>query len=170
MWKTYKKDATVEAIQFSSKEYHESDKYKELKLPIFSDGEVFKLNTLEGDHVLREGDYICKGLDNEFWNVRSDIFENTYRKVTEADKLFDKFKSTEEMLNSLHGKELDIMIEALEVLIDKKEEEQQVVEYAIETLDIENEETEHNAEWLIQEYNHEMNTCSQLISALVRLR
>ena len=168
MFKTYKKDAVVKAIQFNSKEYKNTEKYKDL--PIYSLGQDFKLITLEGAHVLREGDYICKGSDNEFWNVRSDIFEETYREVTEADKIFDKFRGTEEMLNSLHGKELDIMIEALEVLIDKKEEEQQVVEDAIKTLDIENEETEHNAEWLIQEYSYDMNVCSQLISVLERLR
>ena len=168
MWKIYKKDATVEAIQFNSKEYCDSDKYKEL--PISSDGTVFKLITLEGDHILREGDYICRGLDNEFWNVRSDIFENTYREVTEADKIFDKFKNTEDVFNNLRNKELSIMIEALEVLIDKKEEEQQVVENTIKTLDIENEETEYTAEWLIQEYSYSMDVCSQLISALERLR
>lgn len=101
MFKTYKKDAVVKAVQFNSKEHKTTEKYKDL--PIYSLGQAFKLITLEGAHVgahvLREGDYICKGSDNEFWNVRSDIFEETYREVTEVDKIFDKFRGTEEIVN-----------------------------------------------------------------------
>ena len=122
MFKTYKKDTVVKAVQFNSKEHKTTEKYKDL--PIYSLGQAFKLITLEGTHVLREGDYICKGSDNEFWNVRSDIFEETYREVAESDKMFGKFKDTEDIFNNLRNKELSIMIEALEVLIDKKEEEQ----------------------------------------------
>ena len=52
MFKTYKKDAIVKAIQFNSKEHKTTEKYKDL--PIYSLGQDFKLTTLEGAHVLRE--------------------------------------------------------------------------------------------------------------------
>lgn len=36
------------------------------------------LNTLEGKHYLRDGDYICTGPKGEKWNVERAIFEATY--------------------------------------------------------------------------------------------
>lgn len=36
------------------------------------------LKTLEGEHALRRGDYICTGPAGEKWNVELSIFEATY--------------------------------------------------------------------------------------------
>jgi hypothetical protein len=69
----YRKTALVEAEQF---------------LP--ADGKIPKgafqakgaqhwgLNTLEGIHELRDGDYVCTGPHGEQWNVKREIFEATY--------------------------------------------------------------------------------------------
>ena len=37
--------------------------------------------TLEGDHTAKEGDYIIKGVNGEFYPCKPDIFENTYEEV-----------------------------------------------------------------------------------------
>ncbi len=46
-----------------------------------SDKEKFFIKTLEGDHLISEGDYIIKGVKGEFYPCKPDIFESTYEKV-----------------------------------------------------------------------------------------
>jgi hypothetical protein len=41
------------------------------------------INTLEGDHIASVGDYIIKGIANEFYPCKPDIFKKTYEKVNE---------------------------------------------------------------------------------------
>lgn len=43
-------------------------------------GQVW-LETLEGWHIVRDGDYICTGIDGEHWNVDKSIFERTHQYV-----------------------------------------------------------------------------------------
>ncbi|WP_269219224.1 PGDYG domain-containing protein [Brevundimonas vesicularis] len=79
----YRKTALVEAEQFLPAED---------KIPpgVFSDGlsdprkstSQWVLETLEGRHTLRPGDYICTGPAGERWNVERSIFEATYELVT----------------------------------------------------------------------------------------
>jgi hypothetical protein len=42
-----------------------------------------KLKTLEGDHEASYGDYIIKGIANEFYPCKKEIFEQTYELVEE---------------------------------------------------------------------------------------
>ena len=75
----YRKTALVDAEQFLPAEG---------KIPAgvrssgFSDPgkspEEWVLDTLEGQHTLRNGDYICTGPGGERWNVEQSIFEATY--------------------------------------------------------------------------------------------
>jgi len=37
--------------------------------------------TLEGDHYVSVGDYIIKGIDNEFYPCKEDVFLETYEAV-----------------------------------------------------------------------------------------
>lgn len=41
----------------------------------------FVMDTLEGVHTLRDGDYVCTGPAGEKWNVSKEIFEATYERV-----------------------------------------------------------------------------------------
>ena len=41
------------------------------------------IDTLEGKHIVRPGDYIIKGVKGEFYPCKPDIFEMTYEKVGE---------------------------------------------------------------------------------------
>lgn len=81
----YRKTALVDAEQFLPREN---------KIPdgVISDGLAdprkspekasFVLDTLEGRHELRSGDYICTGPAGERWNVSREIFEATYELAT----------------------------------------------------------------------------------------
>ena len=40
-----------------------------------------RIATLEGDHIVCPGDYIIKGIANEFYPIKPDIFEATYEEV-----------------------------------------------------------------------------------------
>jgi hypothetical protein len=79
----YRKTALVQAEQFLPAEG---------KIPagVISDGHgdpridarfSFVLQTLEGVHQLRDGDYICTGPKGEKWNVERSIFESTYEPI-----------------------------------------------------------------------------------------
>lgn len=39
---------------------------------------LMKIHTLEGDHECTKGDYIIKGVQDEFYPCKPDIFEQTY--------------------------------------------------------------------------------------------
>lgn len=93
MIKTYRKTATVKAIQWKGNNYEE--------IKEFTNGDVYgnRLNncrieyyikTLEGNMTTNIGDYICKGIEGEFWPVKKEIFEKTYEEVKEipANKNF----------------------------------------------------------------------------------
>lgn len=79
----YRKNALVEAEQFLPAEG---------KIPagVIADGlsdprkspSQWVLDTLEGRHSLRPGDYICTGPAGERWNVEQSIFEATYEPDT----------------------------------------------------------------------------------------
>lgn len=83
----YRKTALVEAEQFLPAEG---------KIPagVISDGNgdprvspdkfAFVLDTKEGRHTMRDGDYVCTGVEGERWNVSRDIFEATYELVNEG--------------------------------------------------------------------------------------
>ena len=58
--KTYKKTATVKAVQI---------------------GEFFAVATLEGFMHGDAGDYLCEGIEGEKWPVKKEIFEKTYEVV-----------------------------------------------------------------------------------------
>ena len=38
--------------------------------------------TLEGEHWAKDGDYIIKGIQDEFYPCKPDIFEKTYEEVS----------------------------------------------------------------------------------------
>lgn len=42
---------------------------------------LFYINTLEGAHYVRAGDWVIKGVAGEFYPCKPDIFEQTYERV-----------------------------------------------------------------------------------------
>ena len=45
---------------------------------------LMKIHTLEGDMEASVGDYIIKGVNNEFYPCKPDVFAKTYEPVEEA--------------------------------------------------------------------------------------
>lgn len=81
--KTYRKTALVTAEQFLP----EAGQFPK---GVYSNGLgdprkrydcEWVLNTLEGQHFIRVGDYICTGPAGEQWNVAKEIFEAAYEEV-----------------------------------------------------------------------------------------
>lgn len=44
------------------------------------------IKTLEGEHLARQGDFIIKGVNGEFYPCKPDIFEKTYEIVKDEAK------------------------------------------------------------------------------------
>jgi hypothetical protein len=79
-----KKPVEIEAIQFIM-ELKDLKKLREfcpnnINYDGLKDG-VLYIETLEGDMLAHEGDYIIKGVKGEFYPCKPDIFELTYEKV-----------------------------------------------------------------------------------------
>ena len=75
-----KKPVVIDAVQYTG------DNYAEIKDFAMNDvfvgrGEELYVNTLEGDLHASKGDWIIKGVDNEFSPCKPDIFEKTYEPV-----------------------------------------------------------------------------------------
>lgn len=78
-----KKPINVGAIKFSKElwdkeisENNKSETYPMVKLDLIKWANV--IETLEGNMVVSDGDYIIKGLQGEFYPCKPDIFEATY--------------------------------------------------------------------------------------------
>ena len=48
------------------------------------------IQTLEGDHFVRKGDYIIRGVKGELYPCKPDIFEMTYEKVESEENNYGK--------------------------------------------------------------------------------
>lgn len=82
--KTYRKTATIEAVQYNGSwppaeqliawlgKYYGGP-------PRFGDG--FLIRTLEGDHLVESGDWVVRGIEGEFWPIKDEIFDKTYVEV-----------------------------------------------------------------------------------------
>ena len=47
---------------------------------------TFIIETLEGDHLAKEGDWIIKGVNGEFYPCKPDIFDKTYDLINKEDR------------------------------------------------------------------------------------
>lgn len=87
MPKYRKKPVVIEAIQFTGGAYSVKEIVDELRIPVnlyeFTNGGMFYIYTLNGTHKVNIGDWIVKGVEGEFYPVKSEIFEVTYEKVEE---------------------------------------------------------------------------------------
>jgi hypothetical protein len=78
-----KKPIVIEAIQFfSEKNFHECQRFTGYKIGL-KEMVKFVVPTLEGEHVISEGDFIIKGVKGEFYPCKPDVFELTYEEVGE---------------------------------------------------------------------------------------
>ncbi len=99
-----KKPVMIEAVRFERLTLLEGDVYNiqfdmseslpkwvrnaiidDLLCPNFKDGKTLVVSTLEGDHIVSPGDWIIRGVKNEIYPCKPDIFAMTYDPVDEQD-------------------------------------------------------------------------------------
>lgn len=80
--KYQKKPITIEAIQFETTNIDDVSAFIG-NFPhrvIHSEGLII-INTLEGEHMVKHGDYVVKGNFDEFYPVKPEIFQSNYIEV-----------------------------------------------------------------------------------------
>jgi hypothetical protein len=79
-----KKPVVVEAMQFTEDSKNQVFNFVRCSCHAdFIDGKpVLKIETLEGSMTASLGDWVIKGIKNEFYPCKPDIFEATYEPVS----------------------------------------------------------------------------------------
>lgn len=80
-----KRPVVVEATQFHKSE-HWDGKHVTLdgvQSRMTPGGREFFIRTLEGDHIVREDDWVITGIAGEHYPCKPDIFKATYEAVSE---------------------------------------------------------------------------------------
>lgn len=77
-----KKPVVIEAIEYHTDDVLEAVKFVgESNCYLRPIEKEFYIETLEGDMLVSDGDYIIKGIKGEFYPCKPDIFEATYEKA-----------------------------------------------------------------------------------------
>ena len=90
-----KKPVIIEAVQWTGSQ-ESFDKIMAMGLTKWKPREMgsvtFIIETLEGDHLVKGGDWVIKGVQGEFYPVKNDIFLETYEPVKSISNLRRKDK------------------------------------------------------------------------------
>jgi hypothetical protein len=78
-----KKPIVIEAIQWTGDNYYEICEFCDTLLNARFETVQLIIPTLEGDHIADKNDWIIKGINNEFYPCKPDIFAKTYDEVLE---------------------------------------------------------------------------------------
>jgi len=90
-----KKPVVIEAIQYTGENLHEVleftgkhpkwhewfETYETYESFVKSNGNIFKITTLEGTMDATPGDWIIRGVKGEYYPCKPDIFSATYEEV-----------------------------------------------------------------------------------------
>ena len=86
-----KKPVIIDAIQWTGHNFQKVLKFVEetefenaRKILAFHQNHLH-IQTLEGTHLANEGDWIIRGVHQEYYPCKPDIFEETYERVEEGD-------------------------------------------------------------------------------------
>lgn len=83
-----KKPVVIDAIQWTgNNETKVAEFTKNSNRYIEFEGDICRIQTLEGLMTASKGDYIIKGVKGEFYPCKPDIFEETYEDANTADKM-----------------------------------------------------------------------------------
>jgi len=81
--KYVKKPIPIEALQFLTENISEVSKFiGDFPHSVIQSEKMIIIHTLEGEHLVRHGDYVIKGVYDEFYPCKPTIFEETYKEVT----------------------------------------------------------------------------------------
>ena len=75
-----KKPIIIEARQWHDEEYGNYPS-NDIRSSVKSAAGRFIIETLEGNHLVSDGDWIIKGVEGELYPCKPNIFEQTYDKV-----------------------------------------------------------------------------------------
>jgi len=76
-----KKPVIIKAIQWKGNNFNELEEFgSQDKITSNSDG-TLTIETLEGNHTAKKGDWIIQGIQGELYPCKPDIFEETYEEV-----------------------------------------------------------------------------------------
>lgn len=75
-----KKPVVIEAIQWTGDNKEQMKQFIKNNIYFTGNGELH-IFTLEGEMSAAVGDYIIKGINNEYYPCKPDIFEKTYERV-----------------------------------------------------------------------------------------
>ena len=78
-----KKPVVIEALKWDGKNIDEVKKFCSMVRAVSKSGKLLYIDTLEGIITAREGDFIIKGVNGEFYPCKPDIFLKTYDEVRE---------------------------------------------------------------------------------------
>lgn len=85
-----KKPVEIEAVQWKGDNFNEIKQFSNdselIRQALDFDGKpygILYINTLEGRHIAKVGDYIIKGVKGEFYPCKPEIFQMTYEEVEE---------------------------------------------------------------------------------------
>lgn len=87
MIKEYRKTATIDAIQWDGSPdstfmiVNWAAGFGSEIFLVWSDGAKMEIPTLEGPLYASVGDFIAKGVNNEFWAIKPEIMAETYAEV-----------------------------------------------------------------------------------------
>ena len=80
-----KKPVVIEAVQFNGLDKNKFEICEFMRETareiLFNDDDTLSIRTLEGDMLASAGDFIIRGVSDEFYPCKPDIFEMTYEKV-----------------------------------------------------------------------------------------
>jgi hypothetical protein len=80
--KYIKKPIPIEAIQYLTDNYQEVCNFiNDFPHKYIASEKIIIISTLEGEHLVRHGDYVIKGIYDEFYPYKPEIFESTYELV-----------------------------------------------------------------------------------------
>lgn len=92
MTKYRKKPVVIEAVQYFDVMRVEDRLPEGVYIVPTSEGDMPVIHTLEGDMIVRNGDYIITGIKGERYPCKPDIFEATYEPV-EKDEFTGGYKA-----------------------------------------------------------------------------
>ncbi len=84
MKKYVKKPIPIEALQYLSENLDEIKKFiGDFPHKYIESDNVLLICTLEGEHIVRHGDFVIKGIYGEFYPCKPDIFDDSYTEIDE---------------------------------------------------------------------------------------
>lgn len=77
-----KKPIEIQALQYLTDNIGEVCAFiKDFPYRVVPTEQMIIISTLEGDHLVRHGDYVVRGAYGEYYPVKPTIFEETYQMV-----------------------------------------------------------------------------------------